>query len=329
MTKQRTALLSVYDKEGIVEFARALVSMGWNIISSGGTHLKLTGAGVPSTDVADLVGGEAILGHRVVTLSREVHAGLLARYTKDDLSEMEALGLPYIDLVCFNLYPLAKEVARSEATHESVIEKTDIGGPTALNSAAKGERIVIGDPDDYGAVLEWLEVGEPDREQFLRKLEAKAYFVTSKYYLPAARFHSDGRYDGVHGELAEALKYGENPYMTPAGLYKTDDDPLAVHRFELVEGDERVLPGWEVCRVEVDMQVAGCWRRDDAGVHDAGVRREIRTGQPDNRQLIGARRIIQSQVDPAVGTARVDRKTLKHGHVGCGPCGRGDSRERG
>lgn len=241
---QKNALLSVYDKAGIVEFAQDLIDLGWNLYSSGGTAKAIAEAGFPVTDVAELVGGEAILGHRVVTLSREVHAGLLARYIEEDLAEMEALGLPYIDLVCFNLYPLAEEVAKENATRESVIEKTDIGGPTALNSAAKGGRIVIGDPDDYAPVLQWLKDGEPDRELFLQELQAKAFFTTAKYYLPAARFHSDGAYDGVLGERVEELKYGENPYMTPAALYKTDDtDPLAVHRFELVEGDQRSLVG--------------------------------------------------------------------------------------
>lgn len=241
---QKNALLSVFDKTGIVDFARALTELGWNLYSSGGTAKAVAEAGLPVTDVAELVGGGAILGHRVVTLSREVHAGLLAQYLEEDLAEMEALGLPYIDLVCFNLYPLAEEIAKPEATAQSVIEKTDIGGPTALNSGAKGGRIVIGDPADYQLVLDWLQAGEPDREPFIRHLRAKAFFTTSKYYLPAARFHSDGQYDGLHGERVETLKYGENPYMQPAALYKTDDnDPLALHRFELVEGDERSLVG--------------------------------------------------------------------------------------
>lgn len=240
----RNALLSVFDKTGIVDFARELVDRGWNIYSSGGTAKAVAEAGLSVTDVADLVGGEAILGHRVVTLSRELHAGMLARYVEEDVAEMERLGLPYIDLVCFNLYPLAEEVAKPEATTESVIEKTDIGGPAALNAAAKGLRIVVGDPADYEKVLEWLRAGEPDAEAFKRSLMAKAHFITSKYYLPAARYHSDGKYDGVHGEKVEDLKYGENPYMTPAALYATDnDDLLAVHRFELVEGDARSLVG--------------------------------------------------------------------------------------
>jgi len=245
MATQKNALLSVYDKNGIVEFARSLVELNWNIYSSGGTAKALQDAGIPVTDVATLVGGSAILGHRVVTLSREIHAGLLARYIKEDEDEMKSLGLPYIDLVCFNLYPLAEEIAKDEATPESVIEKTDIGGPAALNSGAKGERIVIGDPNDYQPVVDWLKAGSPDKDAFIKDLAAKAYFTTAKYYLPAAKFHSDAKYEGMLGERVENLKYGESPYLTPAAHYKIGDDtdPLALHNFTLVEGDARSFIG--------------------------------------------------------------------------------------
>ncbi|MGH2717238.1 MAG: bifunctional phosphoribosylaminoimidazolecarboxamide formyltransferase/IMP cyclohydrolase, partial [Actinomycetota bacterium] len=122
MTEARSALLSVYDKTGIVDFAQGLVALGWRIYSSGGTAAALQASGVAVTDVAELVGGGAILGHRVVTLSREVHAALLARPTAEDLAELESLGIPFIDLVCVDLYPLAAEIANPEATPESVIE---------------------------------------------------------------------------------------------------------------------------------------------------------------------------------------------------------------
>src|SRR6266576_3874409 len=106
--KQRNALLSVYHKDGIVDFARNLVNLGWNIYASGGTAAALTKAGVPVIDVASLVGGGPILGHRVVTLSRELHAGLLSQDNKEDLAELKHLGVPVIDLVCVDLYPLAE-----------------------------------------------------------------------------------------------------------------------------------------------------------------------------------------------------------------------------
>lgn len=234
---KKTALLSVYDKTGIVEFGQALVNLGWQLYSSGGTAEALTTAGVPVTDVADLVGGEAILGHRVVTLSREVHAGLLAKLIDKDLIELEKLGVPFIDLVCVDLYPLAEEIAKPDATSESVIEKTDIGGPTMLRSGAKGRRIVICLPEQRQRVIDWLKAGEPDAQDHRNRLAAKAEMVVSGYCLDSARYTSDGRYDGFLGKRVLECKYGENGWQTPAALFSTGtEDPLALDRFEVVAG---------------------------------------------------------------------------------------------
>lgn len=240
MAKIKNALLSVFDKTGIVEFAQGLVDLGWNIYSSGGTAKALAAEGIPVTDVATIAGGEAILGHRVVTLSREVCAGYLAQYNEEDLAEMEALGLPYIDLVCFGLYPLKEEIANPDATVESVHDKTDIGGPTALNAGSKSKRIVIGEAADYDRVLQWLREGEPSREEFVRELAAKGFWTTANYYGAAAQYHGEGRYLLLSGELVGECKYGENPYMQPANLYASStDDPLAIHNFQDVGGDAR------------------------------------------------------------------------------------------
>ncbi|RJQ29593.1 bifunctional phosphoribosylaminoimidazolecarboxamide formyltransferase/IMP cyclohydrolase PurH, partial [Candidatus Parcubacteria bacterium] len=110
------ALLSVYDKAGTANFARELVGLGWEILASSGTAKALADAGVPVRDVATLVGGGEILGHRVVTLSREIHAGLLARDTTEDREELKKLGIPWIDLVCVDLYPLQDEIRSPKAT---------------------------------------------------------------------------------------------------------------------------------------------------------------------------------------------------------------------
>src|SRR5882672_5380967 len=96
----KTALISVYNKQGIVDFAKQLVELDFKILASGGTAKVLADAGIEVTDVASLVGGGPILGHRVVTLSREVHAGLLARYVAEDRAELDKLKIPFIDLVC-------------------------------------------------------------------------------------------------------------------------------------------------------------------------------------------------------------------------------------
>jgi phosphoribosylaminoimidazolecarboxamide formyltransferase / IMP cyclohydrolase len=236
--KERAALLSVYDKTGIEDFARSLVRSGWRIYSSGGTAQALSRADVPVTDVSDLV-GEAILGHRVVTLSREIHAGLLARDIPEDTEELKKLGVPVFDLVCIDLYPLAAEIAKPGATAESVIEKTDIGGPALLRSAAKGRRIVICLPQQRAEVLRWLEEGEPHPKEFRQALAARAEAVVADYGLASARFHSYGRFDGFVGEATRTLKYGENAVQTPAHLLSNSSlDPLALSRFKLVAGTD-------------------------------------------------------------------------------------------
>src|SRR3989344_790285 len=140
---RRTALISVYDKTGIEDFAQGLADDDRQIYASGGTAERISQAGIEVTDVAELVGGEAILRHRVVTLSREVHAGILARDIDEDIAELEKHAIPRIDLVCVDMYPLREAIADPEATEESVIENTDIGGPTMLRAAAKGRRIVL------------------------------------------------------------------------------------------------------------------------------------------------------------------------------------------
>lgn len=233
----KKALISVYNKDGIVEFAKQLVDLGFDILASGGTAKALSSAGITVTDVATLVGGGAILGHRVVTLSREIHAGLLAKDNSEDRAELEKLNIPFIDLVCVDLYPLTEEIAKADATLESVIEKTDIGGPTMMRSAAKGRRIVVCDPADRNSIIEWFKSGEPEKEKFINNLCAKAEFIAADYILASARYLSSGKFDGIiSSEISEA-KYGENGWQTPAGLYSSrSDDPLSVGNFKLVAG---------------------------------------------------------------------------------------------
>jgi len=237
--RQPCALLSVYDKSGIATFAQALVDGGWRIYASGGTAAELAAAGIATTDVADLVGGGAILGHRVVTLSREIHAGLLARPVDEDLAELDRLGVPFIDLVCVDLYPLTAEIAKPDATTQSVIEKTDIGGPALLRSAAKGRRIVVSLPEQRTQVLDWLAQGEPNAAEFREALAAQAEAVVADYCLSSARYHSEGRFDGVVARASRVLKYGENAAQAPADLLTVaTPDTLALDRLALLAGTE-------------------------------------------------------------------------------------------
>ena len=233
----KTALISVYNKEGIVEFAKELAALGFDILASGGTAKVLTENKIEVKDVAALVGGGAILGHRVVTLSREVHAGLLARDNAEDRKELEDLKIPFIDLVCVDLYPLQDEIAKEGSSLESVIDKTDIGGPTMLRSAAKGRRVVVCDVADRSRAIEWLKNGEPEKEKFISELVAKAEYIVADYTLASARYHSAGKIDGINGQEILTAKYGENGWQVPAGFYKADvKDDLSIANFKLIAG---------------------------------------------------------------------------------------------
>ena len=252
---KKTALLSVYDKTGIVEFASALLALPgqeWEIMASGGTAKTLIGAGLPVTDVGSIV-GEPILGHRVVTLSREVHAGLLAKDTPEDMAELASLGIRFIDLVCCDLYPLKNEISKPGAGMEDVIEQTDIGGPTMIRAGAKGGRITICDPADRDRVIEWLKAGEPEKQHFIQELRAKAEGVIADYILTSARYHANGMYDGVVGTMIAECKYGENAYQSPARVYDAlSSDPLALKNFTIVAGAAPSYNNW--CDVDRMLQ---------------------------------------------------------------------------
>jgi phosphoribosylaminoimidazolecarboxamide formyltransferase / IMP cyclohydrolase len=237
------ALLSVYDKSGITDFAQGLSDLGWQLYASGGTAKAIATAGLAVTDVSELVGGQAILGHRVVTLSREISAGLLAdKNSSDDLQEMTELGLPIIDLVCVDMYPLEAAIAQPDASAQSVIEQTDIGGPTMLRSAAKGRRIVLSHADQRQPVLEWLQAGKPDEIAFIDKLAARAEYEVARYVLTSAKYLGGTDVSGFVARLSAPTKYGENPQQTPAAFYADNRltiDPLGLDQFEHVQGMER------------------------------------------------------------------------------------------
>jgi len=189
----RTALISAFDKAPARHVAGVLKNAGWNILGSEGTvkYLKEKAA-LGARDIAEIV-GSPILGHRVVTLSREIHAALLAKETPEDVAELVRIGIPRIDLVYVSFYPLEKEVKREGATLESVIEKTDIGGPTLLRSAAKGRRLVICRESEIDPVLDYVMApGKLDRDQqFISWLVSIAEGAVSDYCSISARYHRE------------------------------------------------------------------------------------------------------------------------------------------
>lgn len=237
------ALISVYDKTGIVEFAEGLVKQGWNVYASGGTAKKISEAGIKVTDVAELVGGNAILGHRVVTLSRELYAGILADKTKpEDVAELKSLNIPMIDLICVDMYPLEAEIAKPGVTVQDVIQQTDIGGPTLLRAAAKGRRIVLSAAEQRQPVLSWLEQGKPDEEAFLEQLAARAEYEVTRYTLTLTKYLNGNNVSGFVAKMDSKTKYGENPQQADAGLYADNRiavDPLGLDQFQHVQGMEK------------------------------------------------------------------------------------------
>ncbi len=317
--RQKTALISVYDKTGIVDFAKSLVDLGWKIISSGGTAKHLMDAGIEVTDVAEITGMPAILSHRVVTLHPKIHGGLLALDTPEHMVELEKYGIPFIDLVCCDLYPLQDEVNNPNATRESVIEKTDIGGPTMLRSAAKGGRITICDVADRNKVIKWLKEGEANKEEFINNLRAKTEFVVANYCLVSARYHSQGKYDGLIGEQIAICKYGENAWQTPAGLYSASQDKFSLEKFSLLSGTppsynnladlDRLLQtmthiaaGLEVHEYEVPYLAVGVKHGNACGAAYAKSAKEVieRMLDGDLRAIFGGVVMVNFEIDAEV-----------------------------
>lgn len=214
-----TALLSVSDKSGIVDFASGLVELGWDLVSTGGTARTLRGAGLSVRDVADLTQFPEMLDGRVKTLHPMVHAGLLARRDVEvHVKTILEHGIPWIDLVAVNLYPFRETAARGDATNDSIIEQIDIGGPAMLRSAAKNfdAVTVICDPRDYQRVLGSLRAGHDDPDMRVR-LAGKVFEHTAAYDAAIAGWFTAQRDDHFPETMviplyrAQQLRYGENP----------------------------------------------------------------------------------------------------------------------
>jgi phosphoribosylaminoimidazolecarboxamide formyltransferase/IMP cyclohydrolase len=223
----RRALLSVSDKTGIVDFARGLAGLGVEIVSTGGTAAALREAGIAVRDVSDVTGSSEILGGRVKTLHPRLHAGLLA--VRDDPQHAKVIqdeGIEPIDLVCVNLYPFERAVARQEASEEAAIENIDVGGPTMIRAAAKNHRfvVVVVKPESYDAVLaEMEESGGGVTAATRHWLANEAFALTARYDAAISRWFGI-RYEEFpeHWVMAHEkfldLSYGENPHQK-AALY--------------------------------------------------------------------------------------------------------------
>ena len=257
MAKIQRALLSVYDKTGLIPFAEALVKAGIELISTGGTAKALREGGLPVTDLSSYTGFPEMLDGRVKTLHPKIHGGLL--YVRDEAA-VAAHGIHAIDLVAVNLYPFEQTVAKAGVTLEEAIENIDIGGPSMLRSAAKNHQsvTVIVDPADYGEVAAQIQASGGTTLELRHKLAARVFARTAAYDASIAAYLSKGspakvspltpalsplRAKGepgplpetleVRAPLAQPLRYGENPHQRAALYGRFGDFFQQVHGKEL------------------------------------------------------------------------------------------------
>jgi phosphoribosylaminoimidazolecarboxamide formyltransferase / IMP cyclohydrolase len=240
------ALISVSDKTGLVDFARALATHGIELISTGGTKSTLAQAGLKVLDVSDVTGFPEMMDGRVKTLHPKVHGGLLAiRDNAAHQSAMAAHGIRPIDLLVVNLYPFEATVAKG-ADYETCVENIDIGGPAMIRAAAKNHAdvAVIVDADDYAPLLTELQAHSGATTLSLRKrLAAKAYGRTAAYDAAISNWFAmtladpAPTYRTIGGKLAEALRYGENPHQS-AAFYRTGETRFGVATSRQVQGKQ-------------------------------------------------------------------------------------------
>ncbi|MCF7985038.1 MAG: bifunctional phosphoribosylaminoimidazolecarboxamide formyltransferase/IMP cyclohydrolase [Thiohalocapsa sp.] len=248
----RRALISVSDKSGLIEFARALERRGVEILSTGGTSRQLTEAGIPVTEVSDYTGFPEMMGGRVKTLHPRVHGGILGRRGVDD-TVMRENEIKPIDLVVVNLYPFEQTVARPDCDLPTAIENIDIGGPTLLRAAAKNHAAVtvVVDAADYVRVLADMEANDgavADATRF--DLAVKAFEHTAAYdgaianYLGAVLEHSvDGEQElprtfNLQFRKQQPMRYGENPHQQAAFYVSRERSEASVASAEQLQGKE-------------------------------------------------------------------------------------------
>src|SRR4051812_17705783 len=261
------ALISVSDKRGVVAFARGLVQLGWEILSTGGTATTLREAEVPVTAVDQVTGFPELLDGRVKTLHPPIHGALLARRgLPEHVAALEKHGIVPIDLVAVNLYPFQLTISRQGAAFEDAVENIDVGGPSMLRSAAKNHESVLPvvDPTDYPVVLDLLRRGEipPD---IRRDFAAKVFAHTADYDAAIAAYLTP-QVEALPVRLSLAmermqqLRYGENPDQR-AALYVTEE-PRGMRDLTQRQGKE--LSFNNLLDVDAAMWAVACWKNRPA-----------------------------------------------------------------
>ena len=241
----KRALLSVSDKTGIVDLARSLTELGFELVSSGGTSSAIAEAGIPVKKVSDITGAPEILEGRVKTLHPKIHGGILAdRRKQEHIDELEQQGIGPIDLVVCNLYPFERTVADPDVSEDEAIEQIDIGGPAMVRAAAKNFHsvAVVVDPARYEAILEELrESGEISLDT-RRSLSLQAFQHTAGYDAAISAHLAGGREAFpsrlvLSGTKVMDLRYGENPHQA-AAFYRSGGSQGGLAAAEQLHGKE-------------------------------------------------------------------------------------------
>ncbi len=236
MKKIKRALISTYDKTGLIEIANALVQCGVEILSTGGTARHLRDAGIAITDVSDYTGFPEMLDGRVKTLHPKIHGGLLAQWDNaEHAAQANNNEIKPIDMVICNLYPFEATVTKPDVTLEEAIENIDIGGPTMIRAAAKNYKhvAVLTNPNQYPQIIVNLDANDGCLSEDGRFELAKTAFIHTAHYDNAistylANLQSDGEFGDVLNlryQKADSLRYGENPHQS-AAFYRTETAPV-------------------------------------------------------------------------------------------------------
>jgi phosphoribosylaminoimidazolecarboxamide formyltransferase/IMP cyclohydrolase len=249
----RRALVSVFDKDGIVDFAKGLTELGVSILSSGGTARLLREAGIPVQGVSEYTGFPEMLDGRVKTLHPRIHGGILGiRDNADHVAQMQDAGIEPIDLVVVNLYPFEATAADGSRSREDVIEMIDIGGPAMVRAAAKNHADVgvVVSPGDYDMVLDELKGDGALSEDTRRRLAASAFEHTARYDAAVASWMAGADLDGdagaathpdsiaLHLDKVQDLRYGENPHQTAAFYRESVASAASIARATQLQGKE-------------------------------------------------------------------------------------------
>ncbi len=242
----KRALLSVFDKTGMIELAKSLSDMGVELLSTGGSAKAIKDAGIAVKDVSEVTGFPEIMDGRVKTLHPAVHGGLLAiRDAEDHVAAMAEHGIGNIDLLVVNLYPF-EQVRESGAPDDEIVENIDIGGPAMLRAAAKNHAYVsvLTSPDDYENFLADLQANDGSSTLATRKRLAQATFARTASYDAAISNWMAGAFDvaqppsrAIGGQLQQTMRYGENPHQS-AALYTTGEKRPGVANAKQIQGKE-------------------------------------------------------------------------------------------